>query len=293
MIVQAFRDELIRQDKSPITIRNYVNDVELFSRWIAETYGDFHPARIVQRDVVEYRSFLLANKGASPATVNRRLASLAKFFSWCRTINDYKIEQNPVEGVHSIKLSDPGARSLDSRDLRKLLREVEIHQNLRDICVIQILCQTAIRARELTEAFVSDVVISERKGSIRIRSGKGRTFREVPLNAEVRKAISRWLDIRPATTSNHLIVGQRGEKMTPSGIWRIVKKYAEICGLTDVQVHDLRRTALTRLLRECQCDIATVARISGHRNLNTLKRYVEPTREDLQAAVEKLAFVSE
>ena len=80
--------------------------------------------------------------------------------------------------------------------------------------------------------------------------------------------------------------------MTTSGVWRIVKKYASLAGVPELRVHDLRHTVLTRLVREYGCDLATVAKISGHRNLKTLLRYAQPTRDDVTAAVEKLAFTA-
>lgn len=125
------------------------------------------------------------------------------------------------------------------------------------------------------------------------RCGKGRSSREVPLNVDVRKALQAWLDVRAATTSRFLFIGQRGERMTPSGIWRLVKKYAELAGVPDLRVHDLRHTVLTRLVREFGMDPVAVAKISGHRNLQTLMRYAQANADDLANAVEKLAFTGE
>jgi hypothetical protein len=47
------------------------------------------------------------------------------------------------------------------------------------------------------------------------------------------------------------------------------------------------------LVREFGTDFATVARISGHRNLKTLMRYTQPTGEDMATAMERLAFTGE
>jgi site-specific recombinase XerD len=292
-VIDGFRTELTRQDKSPATIRNYTNDVELFAKWMNETYGGFDVAKVVQRDIIEYRSHLLTAQSGSPATVNRRLASLSKFFGWCMATKLTKAKQNPVDGVKSISISDPGPRSLDTKSLRRLLREVHVHGNARDIAAIEVLAGTAARVGELVQLAISDVEVSERKGVLHIRNGKGRASRQVPLNVDVRKALIDWLATRPATTSNYLFIGQRGEKMTPSGVWRIVKKYADLASIPDLRVHDLRHTVLTRLVREFGTDFATVARISGHRNLKTLMRYTQPTGRDVAEAVEKLAFTGD
>jgi hypothetical protein len=43
---------------------------------------------------------------------------------------------------------------------------------------------------------VDDVRLSVRKGLVVVRSGKGETYREVPLNADVREVLKVWLKER-------------------------------------------------------------------------------------------------
>jgi len=264
----------------------------LFAKWIEDTYGGFVIEKIVQRDIFEYRSHLLSVQNASPATVNRRLASLGSFFKWLASSKKGKAKANPCSGVRTVTTIDPAPKALDVKSLRRLLREVHVHGSVRDIAIIELLCGTAIRVGELVSLSITDVELSDRKGLLHVRHGKGRSARTIPLNIDVRKALSEWLAARPQTDSSFLFVGQRGEKMTTSGIWRVIKKYGRMAALPELTVHSLRHTVLTRLIRGVgtQTDIATIMRISGHRNLKTLLRYTEPTEEDLSEAVERLAF---
>jgi site-specific recombinase XerD len=291
-VLDEFRVELLRQDKSLTTIKHYVNDVDLFCRWREESYGEaFDHSKVVQREITEYRSYLGTVQSCSASTINRRLASLSKFFGWLLATG--RVKANPASGVKGIAVIDPGVQSIDTASLRRLLREVHVHGNQLHIAILELLCGTAIRVGELVALTVSDVEISDRKGTIIIRNGKGRASRQIPLNVDVRKAIASWLQVRPTSESKHLIIGQRGEKMTPSGIWRIVKRYATLAGIPDLRVHDLRHTVLTRLVREFGTDLATVAKISGHRNIKTLMRYCAPTEQDVSNAVDKLVLAGE
>lgn len=291
--IEAFKAELLRQDKSLATVVNYCNDVALFARWVNDTYGGFDCGKVVQRDIVEYRSHLLTVQNASASTVNRRLASLNSFFRWFASTGRNKKKANPCDRVKTITTIDPAPRALDQKSLRRLLREVHVHGSIRDVAILEVLCGTAIRVGELVSLSVSDAELSDRKGLLHVRHGKGRSARTIPLNVDVRKALAAWLTVRPATDSAFLFTGQRGERMTPSGIWRVVKKFGRLGNLPELRVHDLRHTVLTRLVREFGTDMATVMKISGHRNLKTLMRYCEPTAEDLSAAVERLAFTGE
>jgi site-specific recombinase XerD len=47
---------------------------------------------------------------------------------------------------------------------------------------------------------------------------------------------------------------------------------------------------LTRLIREYGQDLVSVARISGHKNIQTLSIYSQPSKEDMEKMMEKLAF---
>jgi site-specific recombinase XerD len=253
-----------------------------------QSYNEaFDPAKTVERDIISYRSFLLKVKNASAATINRRLASLSKFFAWC--VATKKCTLNPSEGVKSIAISDAGPKSLSATELNRLLREVHREQNRKDIASIELLCGTGMRVSELAALTLDDITLSERKGSVRIRSGKGMSSREVPLNADVRKAVREYLDVRPASTTKFLILSQHGGGgMTANGIWRLVKKYAQKTGL-EIRAHDLRHTVITRLVREFNCDLITVSRISGHRSLKQLQRYAAPNMKDMETALDKLS----
>jgi integrase len=75
------------------------------------------------------------------------------------------------------------------------------HQGKRNLATIQALRYTGIRVGKLVSLTREDLEISERKGSLTIRSGKGGQFREVPLNVEVRRALADCLEVRPVTFS--------------------------------------------------------------------------------------------
>lgn len=292
VILDEFRAELLRQDKSLATIKHYVNDVDLYGRWIEASYGEeFNPAKTVQREITEYRSYLTTVKSCSANTINRRLASLGKFFGWLQASGRIKV--NPVVGVRGIAVIDPGVQSIDTASLRRLLREVHVHDNKLHICIVEVLSGSAMRVGELCALAISDVEMSERKGVLHIRNGKGNVARNIPMNSDVRKSVANWLQVRPTSSSNKLLLGQRGDGMTPSGIWRIVKRYAALAGIPDMKIHTLRHCALTRLCRHFEVDLPTCAKISGHRNIKTLMRYCAPTEQDVSDAIDKLVLAGD
>ena len=89
----------------------------------------------------------------------------------------------------------------------------------RDIALVTLMLHSGLRVSEVSNLKVSDVRISPRKGSVRVRGGKGEKFRRVPLNVDARKAVQEYLQERGRVEGNGwLFMGQRGEPLKPSGI---------------------------------------------------------------------------
>src|SRR3954462_11379415 len=177
--IERFTDGLRRQEKSPNTTQSYHYDLVLFSRWLEATNGEpFEAAKITPTDLREYRTFLLNVERRSPATINRRLASLRTFFQWARA--EGLCRELPTDAVKGIQSSPRAPKSLPKKDVDHLIREVEQSGNKRDLAVLQVLRHTGIRVGELTALRLPDVTLGERKGQLIVRSGKGSKYRVVP-----------------------------------------------------------------------------------------------------------------
>src|SRR5918912_427611 len=225
-LIERFADELRRQEKSPNTTLSYRYDLVLFARWLEATTGQpFEADRITPTDLREYRSYLLTVEHRSPATINRRLASLRTFFQWARA--EGLCNEIPTDSVKGIQSSPRAPKSLPKKDVDRLIRQAEQGSNKRDLAILQVLRHTGIRVGELTALRIADVTISERKGQLVVRAGKGSKYRVVLLNADARKAISDYLAVRPKTISDRLFLGRRSNGLSPRAVEKTVLKYAQ------------------------------------------------------------------
>ncbi|MFQ5853488.1 MAG: tyrosine-type recombinase/integrase, partial [Candidatus Binatia bacterium] len=188
-----------------------------------------------------------------------------------------------------IRQEQPTApQSLDRKEWLKLLRTVHQSRNKRDIALVELIGNTGLRAAEVAALKRSDIKISPRKGRVTVRLGKGMKQRTIPLNADVRKAISDYLEGRSDGENAPLFLGQRGNGLTRYGIWRIVDKYGQQADL-DVSPHTLRHTFGRRLVTEEDVDLVTVQTMMGHESPATTARYTRPSEEEQAEALEKLA----
>ena len=287
--LDRFEQHLVATGKSANTVEAYTRDLRLFGEWFLTTNGKpLSPERITPIDLRQYRSHLLTVKNYKPATVNRKLSSLSAFCEWAREAD--LIPANPAQGISWVEEVRPAPKWLDKKGQYALLRAVQERGRKRDIALVTLMLHSGLRVSEVSNLKVSDVRISPRKGSVRVRGGKGEKFRSVPLNVDARKAVQEYLQEREAMEGDGwLFLGQRGERLRPSGIRYLVERYAYDARLQEVTPHTLRHTFGKNLV-DAGVPLDRVASLLGHESVDTTRIYTTPSEQDLQREVEKIAL---
>src|SRR5215207_4507991 len=122
--VTMFVTDLGRQEVAPLTLTSYQSDLALFARWFVATNGEaFTAAAVTPTDVRDYRAHLVSVEHRAPATVNRRLAALRKFFTWAKAARH--ITDIPTDTVKLVQASPRAPKSLEKREVDALMRKVE------------------------------------------------------------------------------------------------------------------------------------------------------------------------
>ena len=175
---------------------------------------------------------------------------------------------------------------MDRKDVRRLLREVELRQDLRANAIFHIFLFCGARVGDVVSLELSDLQLGERSGTFRF--GKGNKERWTPLPLEVRQALIAYLDTRPPVNSNRVFIGERGP-LTASGIRSICDKYSTMIGL-HLHPHLFRHTLSHRYLENNPGDLVGLAQILGHISISSTSIYVQKTQSQLLEATEKVAY---
>jgi site-specific recombinase XerD len=294
MSESQLQDTLVQYQKyleqsgfSPVTIKSYVGDIRHFASWLA---GERRESLLgsAGEDIRAYCSELATAKGHPPATVNRRLQSIRKFYRYA--LESGLVEEDPSLGIKL--LPQPRSqlpRGLNRSEIRRLLdavRQGPPSLVKRNYAILQLMLQTGIRVGELTRLQLSDVSLSEDQGGLGILGQGASGDREVPLNSSVRKAISAYLEERPMSASDHLFLSRKGNPLSVRSVQRLVNTYAQAAGLDNVSTHTLRQTCGQYMLRDTG-DLALVARLMGHKRLETAIKYILPGQAELAEVAEK------
>jgi len=280
--------ELDRSGKSVNTITAYRRGLSHFLRWYSSIYGDdFIAEQVMARDVGDWRAQQQRVENAAPATVNQRLVALKRFFKW--SLAQRIISDNPAEAVDTLRINGREVRSLSNTELRRLLRAARRHR--RDFAMLEVLVGTGVRVSELLDLRVGDIAVNSRSGKLTVRYGKGGGYREVPLTADVRKALLPYLEEDhhdPLNSDAPLWLGTRGGLRHRSSVTRMIDKYALRAGLEAATPHMLRHTFATRYLAANPDDLRGLARLLGHASLDTVMIYTEPGLDDLIRRMERV-----
>ncbi len=210
-------------------------------------------------DVAQWRDLRL--KGNKPSTVNRDMNLLSAVFTAC--IGWGYCHNNPFAATRRPPDTKPRARLIGWREVRAVLRAlgwrmakpVTLQQEAGFALLMAL--HTAMRAREVLGADYRGAVAE-------LVDTKNGDARRVPLSRRAQR-LSR---LCPVFT------------ITPASLDALFRKARDRAGLSGFTFHDSRATALTRMSR--LVDVMTLAKISGHRDLNMLlKVYYRESAESI------------
>jgi len=255
-------------------------------------YGEYLSAKGLPNDALsdpfahdyavrDYKTYVKTEAKAKPRSVNLSLAAIDHFYLFLGMDQArVKREDLPAQSPQSLKPEEQKA----------FLRAVERAPSIRDQAIARLLFYTALRLSECADLNVDDVRVSARKGLVIVRSGKGDSYREVPLNAEAREALKRWQKQRAKQFPKHadpaLFLNLKGRRLSTRAI-DLVISHLGVDAKLELSAHILRHTCLTNLVRHGN-DLVLVAEIAGHKRLETTRRYSLPSLQDRENAMEKL-----
>lgn len=293
---ELFRKYLIQLGRSERTIAGYLIDLRTFACWFEQTNGyPLAPDNLTPTDVREYRQFLLNIRKAKASTINRHLAALRAYGLWAKTCGG--VPYNPVEGIKTIAQQKHAPKWLDRREQAAVLREAERRiqaaktepakrQAIRDHCILVTLLNTGLRVSELIDLELSDITITDRKGELVVRAGKGTKQRVIPLNNTARKALNAWFDVRPEIALPKVFTTQRGA-ITCRTVQTLMADVGERARIQKMTPHMARHTFAKNLVNS-GVTLEKVAMLLGHTSLDTTMVYTTPGLSDLEQAVRVL-----
>lgn len=206
-----------------------------------------------------------------PATVVRELAVISKIFSLALN-NDY-VDYNPCQRVEKPKFHNAGQRKLRGGDDAKFFAAFD-SEWAYDIC--QLIISTGLRQCDAAGLLWSEIDWEAEE----IRLVQDKTGREVviPMNETVKEVLQRRL----AKRSCELVFSSPKSGGRGLSVKTAIKGAVKRSKVSRVTVHDLRRTAASRLL-DSGVNHIIIAVILGHTDLRMISRYAQSSKAKRKA----------
>ncbi len=269
-LLARFRVHLEAEKRSSAhTVRAYMVDAGALCAHV-DALGKAPVARSI--DVLCVRSFLAKLFEVNEAaTIGRKLSSIRAFLRFAKRSG--AIEENVAMLVNPPKGKQALPSFLTPDQATALVEAPTVGEDpiaLRDAAALEVLYGCGLRVSECVGLDVSDVDLSE----LRVRKGKGRKDRVVPLGRKAREALDAWISVRAALTPSgpHVFVNARGGRLDPRSVRRLLDRHALHAGIGKTHPHALRHSYATHLLGS-GADLRSIQELLGHASLKTTARY--------------------
>ncbi|MCP3942784.1 MAG: site-specific tyrosine recombinase XerD [Desulfobacteraceae bacterium] len=281
-LIKLYMDFLIiEKGLSHNSIKSYLIDLT--------GYGDFLKKNqitdIKQTDITVILAWLiyLAQKGLSSKSRARHLITIRGFYKYL--INEKHLNTNPVKDVDIPKIGQTLPQIMSIKEVATLLNTGNLTKpkELRNAAMMEIIYGAGLRVSELIFLKLQDINLDA--GLLQVM-GKGSKERIVPIGTKAKSITKEWINTaRPQVLKNrpspYLFVARAGNPMTRQAFWKIIKKNANLAGISkNVTPHTLRHSFATHLL-EGGADLRSVQTMLGHADISTTQIYTHISKEYL------------
>ena len=269
--IAEFKEHLILEERSEITVEKYIRDVKAFSVYTQS-------ADITKEAVISYKKHL--QETYAVRSVNSMLASINSLFSFLGW-HDLRVK--------SLKLQQqvfcPEEKELTKAEYARLCRTAERKHNERLNLILQTICGTGIRVSELQ--FITIEAVKQGEAVVNCKA----KTRSVFIVKELRQKLLRYA-AEQNIKSGMIFVTRTGKPISRTNIWREMKALCDEANVNPQKVfpHNLRHL-FARVFYGIEKDIAKLADILGHSSINTTRIYIISTGTEHRRKMENMRLI--
>ena len=269
--ISAFEADLKAAEKSEYTIRKYLHDACVFL-----AYADGR--EIIKELVIDYKQSLISSGDYEAGSINSMLVSvnaLLKFLGWTDCVVKCLKTQRKIYCTEEKELS--------KAEYERLLSAAKNRPRLQ--LILKTICSTGIRVSELQYFTVEGV----RSGEITVECKN--KLRTVIIPRQLKPLLLNYAG-KQGIESGIIFRTRSGKPVDRSNIWAAMKKLCEEARVNPAKVfpHNLRKL-FARTFYKIEKDIAKLADILGHSNINTTRIYLISSGREHRERIDRLGLV--
>lgn len=276
--ITEYKKQLAAQGYAANTVILYGQGLALFQAYLTAA-GIADLRAVTSATLAAYRAMVMSGPQAKE-TKALRLRPIKRLFEYLT--GHHRLLINPAEGLVEIcRKNRKLGPTLTPAEMQRLLAQVPPDSpiGIRDRALLETLYATGLRIGELLSLELQDLDL--REGVVKVRRGKGRKERVVPLGQRAASYLHAYLVevrpniLRPAAPELRLFLNGKGAPLSYGCVLDRLRRCAAQAGLSRTpSPHTFRRSCATHLLA-AGADIGFIQELLGHSQLSTTQRYVK------------------
>lgn len=213
--------------------------------------------------------------GYSRETIKGHVTALHRFWSWCAS--EYDIP-NPMARIRREKRTRPEPKTINRADFVKLFNAtLDTEAGVRDRAMLAFFADTGCRLGGLL-SLTTERLDTARKRCFVVEKGiRGRT---VYFTYATSQMLDQWLQVRNSAVDAVFTSVSTGKPLTQSGVHEALKRLKRRAGVSGrVNPHSFRHNFARQYLMSGG-ELATLAKLLGHSDIQTTYAYYALFSED-------------
>ena len=292
MITEFIQYIEVERRYSPLTVKKYRRDIELFAMHLSSnTATIFDPTAIDSNDI---KGWIMSQRGGNinPSSINGRLCSLRSYYKWLH--RQGHIQSDPTLRINQLKTEKKLPSFISESQMNKLLIDLQgqidatpyekRYDIFRDVVLILFIYTTGLRRAEITNVKISD--FTDNLSTLRIL-GKGDKTRIIPILNSMQGNIRKLIQVLSSKNicnshNNFLFLTQAGDRLSDGDIYTIVHNRLRSVGIQGKSSpHVLRHTFATHMMNG-GADMRSIQELLGHSSLKTTQIYTHNSISELK-----------
>lgn len=260
IMIKKFLNHLeVEKNYSAHTLQAYQTDLDQFFSFVNKDVKD-----ITKDDVINFLKHI-KNKGNSPTTANRKLASIKSFFRYLMTEGIVKF--NPAELVETAKVDRTLPKIISVEEYYSMLSKID---ELKHRALVELLFATGIRREEVANLKRSAF---DFENNVLKVYGKNKKERLVPFIPETIPNVLLWLNQHDSEWVFPSKVN-KDKPVTVRWVNKVIEKWTKKLGLKNITPHSFRHAFGTYLF-DNGADIKSIQEMMGHTSIDTTNIYAK------------------
>ncbi len=271
MLLQ-YKEYLYEEEKSESTIKKYIRDLKKLAEYA-------EGREVTKKLVAGYKKYLKEKKEYKLTSINSFLVAANRLFEYLGwydlRVRTYRIQK---------EVFVPESRNLSKTEYKRLVKAALNKGKKRLAMIIQTVCATGMRISELAGVTLESVT----EGVVEIYC-KGKQ-RVILLPGKLRKKLLYYIK-ETGIVSGVVFCTSGGKAVDRSNIWKEMKLLGKEAGIYKEKVypHNLRHLFAKEFYAKGK-DIAKLADVLGHSNIETTRGYIKTTSREHQRLLDQMGL---